>query len=196
MRNAGRIPVSVAAAAFAAALFCSGCLSPVMPDGRLKHKQFEVRGSGLDWIAFVYTPAPESRAIPHVCRLELYGSGMAQLKTGPSPQVRDDFATDHSDPRWNDLESDSIAMTPDQMREVMQVFVDEGIVAEYPQSVSAERLPAVVCTGKVNTEKFFLSTDNAPLVETVEDFIETNFPAAIRRSARWPRETSPKPPSP
>lgn len=174
------------ACAAVAVLVCSGCLSPVMPDGRLRHKQFEVRGSGLDWMTFVYAPAPGSRRIPHLCRLELYGSGMARLRSGPSPQVRDDFATDASDPRWNDLVDETLATTPDEMRGVMQVFVDEGVVAEDPRRVSASRLPSVTCAGTVNTEKFRLVTDNAALVGTVEDFIETNFGPALRRSARFP----------
>lgn len=183
-----RIPTPrfLRACAAAAVLACAGCVSPVLPDGRLRHKQFEVRGSGLDWMAFVYSPAPGSRRIPHLCRLELYGSGMARLRTGPSPQVRDDFATDASDPRWNDLVDESLAMTPEEMRGVMQVFVDEGVVAENPRRVSASRPPSVTCAGTVNAEKFRLVTDNVPLVETVEDFIETNFGPALRRSARFP----------
>lgn len=173
--------------AIALSLALAGCVSPVGSDGRIKHKQFEVRGSGLDWMEFVLTPVPGDDMIPFVCRLELYGSGMARLRTGPSPQVLDDFASDHADGRWNDLVVEQLAITPEQMRGVMQVFVDEGVVAEYPHKLSVSRLPSVTCAGTVNTEKFRISTDNKALVETVADFIETNFGQALRRSARFRR---------
>ncbi len=170
----------------AALVIAAGCASPVGPDGRLVHKQFEVRGSGLDWMEFVYTPAPGSRVFAHPCRLELYGSGLARLRTGPSPQVRDDFASDPSDPHWNDLVVETLAVTPDEMKGIMQVFVDEGVVAEHPGGASSGRLPAIVCGGTVNTEKFRLSTDNPALVGTLEDFLETNFGPALRAAARMP----------
>lgn len=173
--------------AAAALLLAAGCASPVDPDGRLVHKAFEVRGSGLDWMEFVYVPAPDSAAFAHVCRLELYGSGLARLRTGPSPQVRDDFASDPSDPHWNDLVVETLAMTPDEMRGVMQVFVDEGVVATYPAKASSGRLPSVSCGGTVNAEKFRLVTDNAALVGTVEDFLGTNFGPALRAAARLPK---------
>ena len=173
--------------AAAALLLAAGCASSVGSDGRLAHKQFDVRGSGLDWMEFVYTPAPDSPAFAHPCRLELYGSGLARLRTGPSPQVRDDFASDPSDPHWNDLVVESLAMTPDEMRGVMQVFVDEGVVAAVPRRASSGRLPSGACGGTVNTEKFRLSTDNAALVGTVEDFLETNFGPALRAAARLPK---------
>lgn len=166
-------------------LAVAGCISPIGDDGRIKHKQFEVRGSGLDWMEFLYTPGPADGAIVHVCRLELYGSGMARLRTGPSPQVLDDFASNASDPRWNDLVVEQLAMTPDQMRGVMQVFVDEGVVAEFPGKLSAENKPSVSCAGTVNTEKFRLATDNPSLVGTVADFIETNFGPALQRSRKF-----------
>lgn len=170
----------------AALALAAGCASPVGPDGRLTHKQFEVRGSGLDWMEFVYTPAPDSAVFAHPCRLELYGSGLARLRTGPSPQVRDDFASDPSDPHWNDVVVESMAVTPDEMRGIMQVFVDEGVVADRPGAASSGRLPSVSCGGTVNTEKFRLTTDNRALVGTLEDFLETNFGPALRAAARMP----------
>lgn len=173
------------AAAAAALAASSGCVSPVDGDGRIRHRQFEVAGSGLDWMEFVYSPAPGSGAIPFVCRLELYGSGMARLRIGPSPQVLNDFAANHSDAHWNDMVVEQAAMTPEQMRAVMQVFVDEGVVAEFPQKLSAAGLPSVSCAGTVNTEKFRLVTDNGLLVDAVADFIETNFAAALRRAAAF-----------
>ena len=181
LRHVIRFPLP--SAAILALVLLSGCASsPTLPDGRLRHKDFAVKGSALDFVEFLYLPAPGSRRIPHPCRLELHGTGLARLRTGPSPQVRDDFAADPSDPHWNDLVQEQMAITPDQMRGVLQVFVDEGLVPDPPPRDAAEP-PLVRYNGKVNMEQFFVSTSNRRLVETLEDFLETNFAPALRRSA-------------
>ena len=67
------------------------------------------------------------------------------------------------------------------MRTVMQVFVDEGLVpsrsVREPDSESA----VLQYAGNINGKKFRNATRNAILVDTFEDFAETNFSDTLRR---------------
>ena len=70
-----------------ALLLLGGCASPVQQDGRLRHRQFEVNISALDWLEIGYFPRPDDPRIPSPCRLSFFGTGEIQFKTGRSPQV-------------------------------------------------------------------------------------------------------------
>ena len=176
-----RIGIVLAVSALAAA----GCAS-VDADGRLRHKQFEVRGSGLDWIEIAYEPAEGDARFPHPVRLSLVGSGKVEMKCGPSPQVSDPFSQDFRNPHWNDLVKDSVAFTPDEMREAFQTFVDEGLVAT-ARAPDPKRLkrPFIEYAGTVNTEKFRYRTDNGRLVTLVELALTENFGPQLRASAAF-----------
>ena len=176
-----RIGVVLAAGALAAA----GC-SSVDADGRLRHKQFEVRGSGLDWLEIAYEPADGDPRFPHSVRLSLVGSGKVEMKCGPSPQVTDPFSQDHGNPHWNDLVKETVVFTPDEMREAFQTFVDEGLVATSPApDPSRLERPFVEYAGTVNTEKFRYRTDNARIVSLVEIVLGENFAPQLRAAAAF-----------
>lgn len=175
-------PVVLAAAALAAA----GCMSAVDAEGRLRHKQFEVRGSGLDWLEIAYEPAPGDARFPHPVRLSLVGSGKVEMKSGPSPQVSDPFSQDYANPRWNDLVKETAAFTPDEMREAFQTFVDEGVVATAPAPAPNKlKRPFIEYAGTVNTEKFRYRTDNERLVSLVEIVLGENFGPQLRATSAF-----------
>jgi len=169
-----------AAIAAAAAIAVTGCA--YAPTEKLPHKQYEVVQSGLDNATFLHLPAPDDRRFRWPCRLELYGTGAAVLRTGPSPQVVDSFAQDVTDRSWNAYVEARKEFTPAQMRAVLQVFVDERLVPSRQVREEGPALPVLKCAGTIGPNKFVRSTRNRLLVDAFEDFVETNFSDALRRA--------------
>ena len=167
---------------FAAALVAAASGCAYAPTERLPHKQYEVVESGLDNATFLYLPAPDDRRFRWPCRLELYGTGAAVLRTGPSPQVVDSFAQDVTDRSWNAYVEARKEFTPAQMRAVLQVFVDEGLVPSRRVRESGPALPVLKCAGTIGPNKFVRQTRNRLLADVFEDFVETNFSDALRRA--------------
>ena len=182
--------VVAALALSAPLLFAPGCASTDR-EGRIPHESFAVAGSGLDHVSFVYDPAPGSERFPHPFRLELYGTGLVTFRTGPSPQVRDSFSTASADPDWQRMVQGRFAVSPDEMRDILQVFVDEGMVPSRAVRGNLGAAPVVQYAGNVNNKKFRNATSNAVLVDAVEDFAETNFARELAASARWRRPAPP-----
>ena len=173
---------------FAAALFAAAGCASVDAEGRLRHKQFDVKGSGLDWLEIVYEPAPGDARFPYPVRLSFVGSGMLEMKSGPSPQVEDSMSQDYRNPLWNDFVKETVAFTPDEMKEAFQTLVDEGLVAT-PSPPPLDKLgrPHVQYAGTINTEKFRYRTDNARLVSLVEAAMVENFGPKLRATAAFGR---------
>lgn len=186
IRKAARVRKAFCFAVLAAAFAAAGCTSAVDADGRLRHKQFEVRGSGLDWLEIAYEPAEGDARFPYPVRLSLVGSGKVEMKCGPSPQVSDPFSQDYENPRWNDLVKETAAFTPAEMRDAFQTFVDEGLVATAgaPDPKRLKR-PFIEYAGTVNTEKFRYRTDNGRLVSLVEIVLGENFGPQLRAAAAF-----------
>ena len=141
-----------------------------------------MEGSGLDNVSFLYQPAAADARFPWPCRLELYGTGAAVLRTGPSPQVVDAFARNVEDSAWNAFVEERLDFTPGQMRTVFQVFVDEGLVPSRAVRETGPERPLLQCAGTLGREKFVRITRNRALVDAFEDFLETNFAPALRRA--------------
>ena len=182
MRPAAALPrPALLAAAAAVMLFAHGCFSPTDSTGRIPHEEIEVESSGLNNVVFVYEPIPGDPRFPHLCRLELYGDGLAVFRTGRSPQLRDSFSTDVSHPDWNHIVEGRLDLTAEQMRTVMQVFVDEGLVPSRSVRESDSESAVLQYAGNINGKKFRNATRNAILVDTFEDFAETNFSDTLRR---------------
>ena len=171
---------SLAAIAAAAAIAASGCA--YAPTERLPHKQYEVVESGLDNATFLYLPAENDRRFRWPCRLELYGTGSAVLRTGPSPQVVDSFAQDVTHRSWNALVEERKEFTPAQMSAVFQVFVDEGLVPSRGVREEGPERPFLKCAGTIGPNKFVRQTRNRLILDVFEDFVETNFSDALRRA--------------
>lgn len=165
----------------------SGCLSPVQRDGRLKHQQFKVQASSLDWLEIGYFPHPKSPDILAPCRLSLFGTGEIQFKTGRSPQVWSAFSHEVQHPFWNEVFSDRLHLPSHEIQAVFQEFVDEGVVP--PRTALAHKTtrqkvtpPYIQVAGTIGRHKIRLATDNAFLVELVEAAL-ANFESTILRSA-------------
>ena len=169
-----------AAIAAAAAIVAAGCV--YAPTEKLPHKQYDVVQSGLDNATFLYRPAPRDQRFRWPCRLEIYGTGAAVLRTGPSPQVVDDFAQNVTDRSWSSFVEERKQFTPEQMRGVFQVFVDEGLVPSRNVREEGPELPFLRCAGTIGPNKFVRNTRNRLILDAFEDFVETNFSDALRRA--------------
>lgn len=187
IRRALHLSVVLAPALLAAA----GCAS-VDAEGRLRHKQFDVKGSGLDWLEVAYEPALGDARFPWPVRLSFVGSGRLEMKSGPSPQVEDSMSQDYRNPRWNDLVKETSYFTPDQMKAAFQTLVDEGLVAT-PSAPDLDRLkaPFIRYAGAINTEKFRYQTDNERLVGLIEAALLENFGPKLRATAAFGRRPAP-----
>lgn len=167
-----------------ALLLLAGCTSPLQEDGRLRHRQFEVQLSALDWLEVGYFPKSDDPQIPFPCRLSFFGTGEVQFKTGRSPQIWSSFSSEVNHPHWNEVISDRLHLKPGEMQEVLQTFVDEGVVPVRSFTVSNKTVekPYVNIAGMIGMEKIRLATDNPYLVGLVEEALE-NFEPALRRAA-------------
>lgn len=167
-----------------ALLLLAGCTSPIQEDGRLRHRQFEVNLSALDWLEVGYFPRPDDPRVPSPSRLSFFGTGEVQFKTGRSPQVWSSFSGEVEHPHWNEVIADRLHLKPAEMQEVFQTFVDEGVVPtrSFTLARKAVELPYVNIAGMVGMEKIRLATDNPYLVGLVEEALE-NFEPALRRAA-------------
>lgn len=168
----------------ALALFTAGC-SAVDSEGRLRHKQFDLEIMGIDWLTILYHPKEGSSRFPHPVRIELYGNGAIVVKTGPSPLVLDDFSADYQNPAWNKIAEDRKHLSQADMQTIMQTFINEGVIPANGCRPPLEGAPYVHCAGTLGFEKFVNATSNAILVDTAEDFIETNFRYLIDRTASF-----------
>ena len=182
-----RRSVRLSAVFAAGLLLAAGCAS-VDAEGRLRHKQFEVRGSGLDWLEVAYEPAPGDARFPYPVRLSFVGSGKLEMKSGPSPQVEDPFSQDYRNPRWNDLVQETVTFTPAEMKEAFQTLVNEGLVATpSPPKVDRLKRPFIQYAGTTNTEKFRYHTDNPRLVGWIETALVENFGPKLRATTVFER---------
>ena len=182
-----RRSVRLSAVFAAGLLLAAGCAS-VDAEGRLRHKQFEVRGSGLDWLEVAYEPAPGDARFPYPVRLSFVGSGKLEMKSGPSPQVEDPFSQDYRNPRWNDFVKETVTFTPAEMKEAFQTLVDEGLVATpSPPRLDRMKRPFIQYAGTINTEKFRYHTDNPRLVGWIETALVENFGPKLRATTVFER---------
>jgi hypothetical protein len=170
--------------AFMVLLAASGCVSSTDEQGRLRHKQFEVEPSGLDWIEIAYYPAQNDPLVKFPCRLSLFGAGEVEFKTGRSPRLWSSFSDKVNDPYWNDLYSDRMHLPKEEMQSVFQAFVDEGIAPrdEFTRKTEAVKRPYVNISAQIGREKIRLATDNKYLVDLVEEAME-NFTHVLNQAA-------------
>lgn len=168
----------------ALALLAIGCSSEDS-QGRLRHRQFDLEVMGIDWLTIIYHPKPGSSRFPYPVRVELYGNGAIVVKTGPSPQVLDDFSSDYQNPAWNQIAEDRKTLSQPDMQLVLQTFINEGVIPATGCRPPLKGTPYIHCAGTLGFEKFINITSNAILVDTAEDFIETNFRYLIDRTASF-----------
>ena len=167
-----------------AVAFLQGCASPIAKDGRIKHEQYEIEVSGLDWIEIAYYPSEANTEIPHTCFLSIYGSGEIVFRTGKSPRLTNSFSSDTEHPDWNHYFSDRMHMSTKEIQEIYKYFIDEGIVAKNPVAVSKQVSgnPSIRVAANIGRRKINMFTDNKYLVELTEEALE-NFSHVIRQSS-------------
>lgn len=162
----------------------TGCFSPVDDTGRLRHRSMDVELSGLDWIEVSYYPSDTDPLVKDPCRLSIFGSGEVVFKIGRSPQIWDSFSDQIADPNWNDIFSDRMHLSQEEMESVFQAFVDEGLVPQrvYTKRAKEVEKPYVKFAAQVGREKVRRVTDNKYLVELVQEALE-NFAPVIAQAA-------------
>lgn len=175
------------------AISITGCFSPEDATGRLRHRSMQVELSGLDWIEAFYYPTDNDPLIKDPCRLSIFGSGEMIFKTGRSPQIWDSFSTQVDDPNWNDIYSDRLHLSQEEMESIFQEFVDKGLVPQnvYTRSAGEIKKPNVRFIAQIGREKVRRVTDNVYLVKLVEAVMEEFTPtieqaAAARRGIARP----------
>ena len=140
-------------------------------DGDLKGRVFPVETSSLDWLEIAYTPRENDPDFAMPCRLSLLGSGEMTFRIGRSPQVWDDFSTKVNDPYWNDIRVDRAHIGDEAMTELLQAFVDAGVVPPlYGRMVpgDAPKPPMVKIRGKIGGKAVARMVDNKKVVKLVE----------------------------
>jgi hypothetical protein len=160
-----------------------GCVSPVQSDGRLAHSSFDVKISELDWLEILYIPAKNDREILLPCRLSFFGVGHVDFKTGKSPKFWKETSTDTTNPDWGSYYTDRITIGKEEMENVFQAFVDEGVVPPKfmlvsRNGISSEKKARVSIRGIIGFKEFRLTTDNKYIVGVTEEALE-NFEATI-----------------
>ena len=167
-----------------ALILLGGCASPTDKDGRLRHRQIVVAPSALNWLEVGYFPRANDPLVVSPCRLSFFGSGEVQFKTGRSPQVWSSFSQEVDHPHWNEVIADRLHIGPDEMCEVLQTFVDEGVVPPRAFKIRRQEVkpPYVNIAGMIGMEKIRIATDNPYLVGLVEEALE-NFEPALKRAA-------------
>ena len=153
-------------------LFASGCAVPQnVREGDLKGRVFTVEESSLDWLEIAYTPRRGDPDFEMPCRLSLFGSGEMVFRTGRSPQVWDDFSTKTGDPDWNDIRIDRRHIGGEAMTELLQSFVDAGVVpSPYVRMTAgdAPKPPMAKIRGKIAGKAIARMVDNRKVVKLVE----------------------------
>ena len=173
------IKILIAAAA-AVAVTLTGCVSQLDADGRLKHKEFQVEISGLDWLDIAYHPAGDDTALTrYPVRISVAGTGAVECKTGRSPQIWKTFSTKSDDPYWNEIFTARENLDNEDIRAVFQRFINEGVIPDKPPR-DTPKMPHITVVGKISNNKVRLITDNIHLVSLVEEILE-NFPVLLAR---------------
>lgn len=167
----------------ALAFIHTSCVTAMQGDGRLRHSSFEVDISELDWLEILYTPAENDREILLPCRLSFFGVGHVDFKTGKSPKFWKETSTDTSNPDWGSYYTDRVTIGREEMGNVFQAFVDEGVIPPKLMLVSrngcsSEKNARVSIRGAIGFYKIRLYTDNRFIVGVTEEALE-NFEATI-----------------
>jgi len=178
--NTSKIVFAVAAA------FCycaGGCVSPVGKDGRLRHENFVVVVSNLDWLEIEYLPSadPVAALTRFPVRVSVAGTGEVSCETGRSPRIWNSRSLDVENPYWNEIISDSVHLDKTEIFNVLQRFVDEGAVVTRQPKKPPSQLPAVIVRGNISGKKIRLYTDNIHIVGLVGEIIG-NFPLITRKN--------------
>ena len=151
-------------------IFIGGCAT-TNSEGYSIGKEFTVNISHLDQLLVIYTPRPGDPVFTMPCRIEFWGSGEIEFRTGRSPQVWDSFSTDTQNPAWNEVYADRRHIGQEGMQELYQAFVDAGLFPKYMNS-AAQTVKGGGATirvaASIGREKVKRQTDDPRLMRLVE----------------------------
>jgi hypothetical protein len=143
-------------------LTAAGCTSLFPPEPPV-----EVSESQLNWLTIRYRPL----AADHPpCRIEIVGAGYLQFAQGESPLVADDFAVDTEHLQWNHLTQEKLGMTPADARQMLQQFVDAGLLDAQARPRGADPgAPGIAaCRWRINNRRGGCVTARPELTGLVE----------------------------
>ena len=161
-------------AAFAATLpFLCGCASAPI----------EVSDSQLNWLQI--TRRPTDANAPH-CYINLIGVGYIDFMEGRSPRVTNSFSQDVGNAQWQNVHQERLGVSPDVIRDWLQLFVNAGVMDSAKNKVSKnnDAKETVLFQANINREKFVCVTDDEELLDLVQkliDVIKTHGKGIIRK---------------
>ena len=162
----------LAALAAALSLLC-GCTTPPII----------VNDSQLNWLQITRRPAdagaPQSR-------INLIGVGYVEFMEGRSPRVANAFSQDIDHAKWQDVYQEKLGVSPDVIRDWLQLFVDAGVMDSAKNKVSKDNKAqkTVLFQANINREKAVCVTDDEELLELVDkliDVIKTHGKGPVRK---------------
>ncbi len=149
-----------AALAASLSLLC-GCATPPVV----------VSDSQLNWLQITRRPAePDAR----VCRINLIGVGYIEFMEGHSPRVANSFSQDVGNAKWQDVYQEKLGVSPEVIRNWLQLFVDAGVMDSSKNKVSKnnEAKTTVLFQANINREKVVCVTDDEELLDLVGKLID------------------------
>lgn len=145
--------------------------------GCLTDDPIVVSDSQLNWLSIKYRPLPDSSYKP--CTIDIFGTGLIRYNEGHSPLVANDFATNVDDKHWGEHYRDEIGSTPAEIQQLLQVFVDAGVMTlDKDRKRSEKGLDMTTTNGivifraKINGEAGACVTDKPKLIAPVERLVD------------------------
>ena len=151
---------SLAALAAFLSLLC-GCATPPVV----------VSDSQLNWLQITRRPAEPGASISHI---NLIGVGYIEFIEGRSPRVANAFSQDVDNAKWQDVYQEKLGVSPEVIREWLQLFVDAGVMDSSKNKVSKnnEAKRTVLFQANINREKAICNTDDEELLDLVDKLID------------------------
>ena len=151
---------SLAALAVLLSLLC-GCATPPII----------VNDSQLNWLQITLIPA---EAGAKLSRINLIGVGYVEFMEGRSPRVANSFSQEVDNAKWQDVYQEKLGVSPEVIRDWLQLFVDAGVMDSTKNKVSKgnEAGATVRFQANINREKAFCVTDDEELLDLVGKLID------------------------
>ncbi len=131
----------------------------------------KVGDSQLNWLQI--TCRPSDKHAPQ-CRINLIGAGYIDFIEGRSPRVTNSFSQEIGDEKWQDVYQEKLGVSPEVIREWLQLFVDAGATDSAKNKVSKKDKAeeTVLFQANINNDKTICLTDDEELLELVHTLID------------------------
>ncbi len=142
-----------------------------------KNKHFVINDSQLNWMTIKYIPA-DPKELPFY--LNILGAGSIEIKEGRSPRVFNSLSQDVNNKYWDDIFEETMPLSKEEARWLMQLIVDEGFINEPERMKSLSREERTnsengfaSISAKLNTKPYGVHTNNPKIIELVKIFAES-----------------------